>query len=152
MPESIRGPAGRARPALLLLATASLLTLASMALAAPEQAAVPVRGGRHPGFERLVLAWPTAVTPKLRQEEGLVRLTFPARERLDLSGVAPSPGGPVLAVEAGQARERTELLVRGRAGAQAHLSVVPGHRVVLDMAGEAAAPGGAGPSAPERAA
>src|SRR5690349_10748588 len=120
MPDPTRGPA---RLAPLLLAAASLLTLAPGTQAATERATVPVRGGRHPGFERLVLAWPTAVTPQLRQEPGLVRLTFPARERLDLSGVAPTPDGPVLAVEAGQARERTELLVRVRPGAQPHLSV-----------------------------
>ena len=119
MPHPTRGPAGRARLAPFLLATASLLTWTPTAVAKPDQATVQVRSGRHPGFERLVLDWPTAATPQLRQEEGLVRVIFPARERLDLSGVAPAPGGPVLAVEAGQAREGTELLVRVRPGGRA---------------------------------
>src|SRR4051794_41663513 len=97
MPHPTRGPSGRSRLAPLLLATASLLTWAPTAVAKPDQATVQVRSGSHPGFERLVLAWPTAVTPQLRQEEGLVRLTFPARERLDLSGVVPAPRVPLVA-------------------------------------------------------
>src|SRR5919205_1951465 len=111
MPDPTRGP-GRLTP--ILLAAASLLALAPAARATTEGASVPVRSGRHPGFERLVLAWPTAVTPQMRQEDGLVRITFPTRERLDLSAVVPPPGGPIIAVEAGQGREGTELLVRVR--------------------------------------
>ncbi len=140
MPHPTRGPSGRSRLAPLLLATASLLTWTPTAVAKPDQATVQVRSGSHPGFERLVVDWPTAATPQLRQEEGLVRVIFPARERLDLSGVAPAPGGPVLAVEASQAREGTELLVRVRPGAEPHLSVLPDHRVVLDIAGADAPP------------
>src|ERR671938_401201 len=67
MPDPTRGP-GRLTP--ILLAATSLLALAPAARAATEGASVPVRSGRHPGFERLVLAWPTAVTPQMRQEDG----------------------------------------------------------------------------------
>ena len=58
---------------------------------AKAETTVRARFGEHPNFHRMVFDWPSPVSYKLQQDEGLVLLTFSTPAQLDLSGYDRNP-------------------------------------------------------------
>lgn len=121
--------------ALLLGTSAQALSARSAEAAAAVASTVLVRAGRHQGFERLVLDWPTRARAEVRREGDVLRLALSGESRVDVTGVDGRLGEHILSVEPAQAPGRTVLLVRVRPESQHRLSTLGDNRVILDVSG-----------------
>jgi hypothetical protein len=123
-----------------LLAGSALLLGVSAAIATEPAAAsapsVPVRAGRHDGFDRLVIDWPSPVQPQIQQDGDLLRVALAGDGKLDVAPVSGRLGGHILSVTQGHGSEGALLLVRMAPDSQHRLSTLSDHRVVLDVSAD----------------
>lgn len=136
MPSLTSRAAFDARLTAALLAATSLGLLLSgpaMALAMADSPTVSVRGGRHAGFDRLVVDWPGAVEPRVQREGSTVRVVFPAKGRLDLARLGPQLGRHIVRVEAGEEPGGTVLVAHVLPDTDLRLFKLADHRVVVDV-------------------